>query len=224
MMKNTRIWLFAAACVGLLAVSCDNSEDEANGKQATDDTAVDRSKEINGHRFVDLGLPSRLLWAETNVGAAKAGDAGDYFAWGETEAKNAYSTANSTWYGVPHEGNLKASEDAATANWGSGVRMPTGEEFDELADTSNCKWTWVGEETKKGYRVISKTNGNEIFLPAAGFRYGANTGFAGAFGFYWTSSPSSDDTEARFFYISASDHYLSDNCRYDGRTVRAVAE
>ena len=42
-------------------------------------------KIINGHKFVDLGLPSGLLWAETNIGAATAADDGCYFAWGETD-------------------------------------------------------------------------------------------------------------------------------------------
>ncbi|MBR1447414.1 MAG: hypothetical protein IJ588_01535 [Prevotella sp.] len=36
---------------------------------------------------VDLGLPSGLKWANMNVGATKPEGYGDYFAWGETEAK-----------------------------------------------------------------------------------------------------------------------------------------
>lgn len=43
---------------------------------------------INGHQFVDLGLPSGLLWARTNVGASSSSDDGDYFAWGETKSKS----------------------------------------------------------------------------------------------------------------------------------------
>ncbi len=34
--------------------------------------------------YVDLGLPSGLKWATSNVGAANPWDYGDYFAWGET--------------------------------------------------------------------------------------------------------------------------------------------
>ena len=45
---------------------------------------------INGHKFVDLGLPSGLLWARTNVGASSSSDDGDYFAWGETKSKSYY--------------------------------------------------------------------------------------------------------------------------------------
>ena len=35
--------------------------------------------------WVDLGLPSGLLWATCNVGANSPEDYGDYFAWGETQ-------------------------------------------------------------------------------------------------------------------------------------------
>ena len=39
---------------------------------------------INGHEYVDLGLPSGLKWATCNVGATKPEEYGDYFAWGDT--------------------------------------------------------------------------------------------------------------------------------------------
>ncbi|MCQ2374381.1 MAG: hypothetical protein MJ069_00550 [Salinivirgaceae bacterium] len=45
----------------------------------------------NEPEYVDFGLPSGTLWATTNVGALNPEDAGDYFAWGETEAKENYS-------------------------------------------------------------------------------------------------------------------------------------
>lgn len=40
---------------------------------------------------IDLGLPSGTLWAPWNVGAAKATDAGEVFAWGETTVKSVYN-------------------------------------------------------------------------------------------------------------------------------------
>ena len=39
---------------------------------------------INGHEYVDLGLPSGLKWATCNVGADDPEEYGDYFAWGDT--------------------------------------------------------------------------------------------------------------------------------------------
>ena len=42
---------------------------------------------IDGHEYVDMGLPSGTLWATCNIGAESSTDFGDYFAWGETEPK-----------------------------------------------------------------------------------------------------------------------------------------
>ena len=42
------------------------------------------------HTYVDLGLPSGILWATCNVGATKPEEYGDYFAWGETKPKKVY--------------------------------------------------------------------------------------------------------------------------------------
>lgn len=38
---------------------------------------------INGHEYVDLGLPSGLKWATCNIGANSSYQHGDYYAWGE---------------------------------------------------------------------------------------------------------------------------------------------
>ena len=43
------------------------------------------------HDYVDLGLPSGLLWATCNVGANAPEEYGDYFAWGETQPKDIYN-------------------------------------------------------------------------------------------------------------------------------------
>ena len=37
---------------------------------------------INGHEYVDLGLPSGLKWATCNIGASSPERCGDYYAWG----------------------------------------------------------------------------------------------------------------------------------------------
>ncbi len=55
-------------------------------------------KSINGHEYVDLGLPSGTLWATCNVGATKPEEVGDYFAWGEIETKKVFSTRNHRFY------------------------------------------------------------------------------------------------------------------------------
>ena len=41
------------------------------------------SGKINGHEYIDLGLPSGFKWATCNVGASSPEDYGGYYAWGE---------------------------------------------------------------------------------------------------------------------------------------------
>lgn len=122
------------------------------------------------HESVDLGLSVR--WATCNVGAASPEDYGSYFVWAETEEKIYYS--KDTFQNQPiqvrinEEGiiNLLDINDAATIKWGKGWRMPTNKEIFELIHC--CKWEWCQMNGISGYRIIG-SNGNSIFLPAAGF-------------------------------------------------------
>ena len=70
-----------------------------------------------------------------------------------------------------------ANYDAATANWGNGWRMPTTFELAELY--LYCTWEFIGN----GYKVTGP-NGNSIFLPAAGYRYGDKLYGNGNSGYY----------------------------------------
>ena len=45
---------------------------------------------VNGHEWVDLGLPSGTKWATCNVGALTPEGRGTYFSWGETNKKDEY--------------------------------------------------------------------------------------------------------------------------------------
>ena len=154
----------------------------------------------NGYEYVDLGLS--VKWATCNVGATKPEEYGDYFAWGETEPKSTYDWSTYKWcngssdtqtkyctkssYGtVDNKTQLELSDDAARANWGGSWRMPTRAEQDELRE--NCTWTWTTQNGVNGYKVTG-TNGNSIFLPAAGDRYDRSRGDAGYIGYYWSSS------------------------------------
>ena len=58
----------------------------------------DQSGEIDGHAYVDLGLPSGTMWATTNIGATNPEDYGDYFAWGETVPYGGTDPSNATNY------------------------------------------------------------------------------------------------------------------------------
>ena len=170
---------------------------------------------------VDLGLS--VKWASCNVGANSPEDYGDYFAWGEVIPKNEFS-----YEGYLYRDNnpkiLPPHADAATVNWGGSWRMPTDAELTELRE--QCTWTWTSQNGVNGYKVTSKSNGNSIFLPAAG-----QLGRAGSYGYYWSSSLNTYNLDyawgMHFYYRSYVDYYKSDvgrgnPCRYDGLSVRPV--
>lgn len=180
-------------------------------------------QEINGHEYVDLGLPSGLKWATCNVGANKPEDYGNYYAWGETKTKYDYSSSNSVTYGKNYS-DIKGNSqyDAARANWGGTWRLPTGAELEELKN--KCTWTRTTQNGVKGYKVTGP-NGKHIFLPAAGYRRGTSLYNGGYYGYYWSSTPNDiNDYDACKLYFYGGGGLLSDYYRYDGFSVRPVSE
>lgn len=191
--------------------------------------------------YIDLGLPSGTKWATCNVGAEKAEDYGEYFAWGETRGykscigpgycykwyKYIYSEITVTkycnlslWGYVDNKTILDLEDDAAHVNWGGSWRMPTRAEQDELR--YNCTWTWTTQNGVNGYKVTSKSNGNSIFLPAAGY-YDHSFHEGGSSGQYWASSlTESKPTWAFFLYFQPNvlKWYYSDRSLW--KSVRAV--
>ena len=181
---------------------------------------ISTTNTINGHEWVDLGLS--VKWATCNVGAISPSDYGDYFAWGEISTKSSYTKDNSKTYNKPM-GDIAGNSqyDTARANWGSTWRMPTEKEFKELSD--QCTWTWISEGGHNGYRVTSKTNGNSIFLPAAGAHGGSLDG-VGSFGDYWSAGPSSITNGCYLCFNWSGVYPQYDYYRFFGFSVRPVSE
>ena len=203
----------------------------ANSLSKTDSPA------LNGHEAVDLGLPSGLKWASCNVGATAPEEYGGYYAWGETEEKNDYSSdtykycngtsmtkyCTSSRHGtVDNKTTLEPCDDVATVKWGGNWRMPTRAEQDELRNS--CTWTWTTLNGVKGYRVTGP-NGNSIFLPAAGCRYGAGVNGQGSGGSYWSSSLNSSYGYGAYGLSFGSSGYdWGSIYRFYGHSVRPVSE
>ena len=176
-------------------------------------------------KYVDLGLS--VKWATCNVGANSPEDYGDYYAWGETSTKSNYTEENCTTYGEDMSdigGN--AQYDVARAKWGSSWRLPTEAEFDELLNEDNCTWLLTTQGGKDCYKVISKRNGNSIFLPAAGDRLLTSLRYDGSYGFYWSSTPDGSNTKGADGLFFGSSHRDTDGryYRYYGRSVRPVSK
>ena len=200
---------------------------------------------VNGHEWVDLGLPSGTKWATMNVGASSPSEYGSHFAWGETSTKNNYTWGNlkycisfdgskhqfskyvatSNWGNEDGKKVLDLSDDAAYVNWGSGWRMPSKVQQNELV--KKCRWTWTTIEGHNGYKVVGP-NGSSIFLPAAGSIIDGNTPKSvNSHGSYWSSSLSDGNSANAGYFWFQSDYVcggLSSGLRYFGCSVRPVCQ
>ena len=207
-MKKTLFLIFS-----ILIIISGNS----NVSVASTNTDCPTTGTLNGHDWVDLGLPSGTKWATSNVGANSPTAYGDYFAWGEIFTKSEYVESDYTYSDNPTI--LPASADAATINWGAGWRMPTREEMNELYD--NCTYGWTSQNGINGI-LFTGPNGNSIFLPAAGSRSDSSLDKAGLSGCYWTSSLEPDDGAPWFLLFASDDYDVELTNRYYRFSVRAV--
>ena len=112
------------------------------------------------YNFVDLGLPSGLLWADRNIGAETPEDAGLYFQWGDVQGYTAEQVGNGEGlkyfalsdYKFSSDGGssnlskynyadnkvvLDLEDDAAHVLMGGNWRMPTQEDFHELINNTD---------------------------------------------------------------------------------------
>lgn len=239
----------------VFAVSCtkpDEPNNDGNNSEQNDsivepnngggDHNGNNSGTINGHDYVDLGLPNGTMWAICNVGADTPEGYGNYYAWGETLPKELYdwkSYKYGRFFHDRYELNkyctdavfglngfvdsltvLDPIDDAALANWGAGWRTPTIEEWDELFQNTTC--TWTVQNGVNGWRFTA-LNGNSIFLPAAGYWWDGEFNCADL-GIYWSIS-----LNIEFPYRAWGLHFNSYQChlcgssdRNRGQSVRAV--
>ena len=188
------------------------------------------------YEYVDLGLS--VKWAKCNVGATSETDAGLYFAWGETtgytasqvgtdkqfswsDYKYGNSDSNLTKYNQSDGKTvLESTDDAATQIMGGNWRMPTKAEFDELLSGTTKEWTTINEVN--GYKFTG-SNGNSIFIPAAGYCYGGSVRNVGNHGYVWSSSLSTPSPYAAWYLrFSSGDCYMGNDLRCSGWSVRGV--
>lgn len=157
--------LYIVVCL-LVLVNCTNQS--AQDGATTDtcavavvDTVVPVYQQVEA---IDLGLS--VLWADRNLGASEPADCGCYYP------------------------SLEA-QDTINALLGNGWRLPTVKEMEELFH--NTDW-WGGALVNaagvrvQGRQFISKRNGNDIFLPAAGFMRGSLNIDYSTYGVYPTST------------------------------------
>ena len=219
---------------------------DGSGKSASCSVTINSSAPVSGEA-VDLGLPSGLKWATCNLCengfVSSPEEYGDYYAWGEIEPKSTYSWSTYKWCngdytkltkyypsgktdywdgsGSPDNKTvLELKDDVANVKLGGKWRMPTDAEWTELR--TKCTWTWTTKNGVNG-RLVTATNGNSIFLPAAGYRY--DISLYGSSGCYWSSSLDTGRPSYAWYVLFGSAK-VSRNYIYrsGGRSVRPVSE
>lgn len=115
---------------------------------------------------------------------------------------------------------LYPEDDAASVNLGGNWRMPTDAEWTELRE--NCTWTWTTQNGVYG-RLVTASNGNSIFLPAAGSRLDSSLNLAGFYGNYRSSSLITDyPYDAWLVYFNSGGVGRSFSHRFYGLSIRPV--
>ena len=189
---------------------------------------------------VDLGLPSGLLWATCNLGAASPEQDGFRYAWAETAPKRNYSLENYKWYNTSSQDLTKYADDNTTeilpaddpvsVTLGEKWHTPTAADVTELVENCNVMYgTLSGVE---GIVFIPKNEDYSdkwLFVP---FSLSSNIGSASIetqSGYFWTSTLSAANSfDAYSFSISFDKNYLDMYCglsltrRFNGMCIRPV--
>jgi hypothetical protein len=225
--------------IGLIVNLLSNDSIFSNELSFTTSKATKGS--INGYAYVDLGLPSGLLWATCDVGSSTEGLYGDFYAWGETSTQSkpilgdAYSWMSYAYSSGTSMKNIGSNisgtyYDVAHKRWGGTWRMPRKTEMEELVQYCTSEWTTInGHEGMK----VTGPNGNYIFLPSAGRYSSYKSNEEASYCSFW-SGTSCDLYHAYCLYIQKNPKKfmitentslnMAGNERCNGYCVRPVSE
>lgn len=199
---------------------------------------------------VDMALPSGTKWANMNIGAPSPEKAGNIYAWAEVEVKDTYSKENysfydaatqtfepvgeqreSIYYNVAEEMNdtvnvydiQGSGYDMAAHELGENWTTPTLEQYGELMQY--CTWTWTTQNGVNGY-LVTASNNNSIFLPAAGIYINEDISGNGISFYYWTANMPSSTSDQAYQFVGYRDYATSlmPGNRFSGCPVRAVCK
>lgn len=102
---------------------------------------------------------------------------------------------------------------------GSDWRMPTETEIRELINNTTNEWTQVNGVNG---RKFTASNGNSIFIPAAGHCGDGSVNSVGDYGYVWSSSLNALSPNYAWYLYFNSGRCSMDYGRYNGWSVRGV--
>ena len=227
--------------VGKLDFYYGNLNNDVNNLEITINRLQEITSSIPTMEYVNLGLPSGTLWAKCNIGAPTETDYGDYFMWGSTTPDNNHTCnwANTPFnngsndYNADHfnsvkdtlcpDGVLAKEFDAAYKATNGIARMPTAADIKELLDNTEYKWFENYNSSGVKGRKFTGSNGNSIFIPAAGWRFNSSFESRGISGYFWSSTLMTSDPKYAWGIIFGSDaDNITESQRHNGCVVRAV--
>ena len=193
-----------------------------------------------GEDFVDLDLPSGMLWAKGNIvsdgrGGYRVGEETDYGAfvsWGNIEphftgdgylfnnANYNASSGNSVTGDIPTNDAL---HDAALALLGGNCHLPSKDDFSELSLYTDNEYTTINNVN--GWKFMKKTDHSVyVFFPYAG--YGGDSSYSGpgTQAYYWSSGWYSAVQAYRFKVVRGTLTANEYSTRRFGHSVRAVCK
>ena len=85
MKKTIRLLAFMAMGAALALTACGKDDGNDNNGDNGGGNTGGGTGGTEAVEWVDLGLPSGLLWAKCNLGATTPEGHGDYYAWGEVQ-------------------------------------------------------------------------------------------------------------------------------------------
>lgn len=177
---------------------------------------------------VDLGLS--VKWAACNLGANSPDEYGDYYAWGETETKEDYSSSTYKYqsnYSYTNIGEDIAGTqyDAAHIKLGESWKIPTVEQIQELIE--KCTIEKYIYKDIKGQRIVG-VNGQSIFVPISGYKDGRSIKNRDEYGyvFFWASQYETSYTgSSAYVYRGRQDEGQTNTWnRMYGLPIRPICE
>ena len=215
----------------ILLTSCDKEDPDAISMSDVNENGIImiQGKDGNEYAVVDLGFPTKELWAVCNIGAESPEQFGTFFSWGETEPKSLYSWDTYKWVNngeftdfnkyctlkscgggtfTDNKTVLDKEDDAAKQILGDNWRTPTPSDFKVLVyrcDVKKCKlkgvWGFLFTSKEKGYEK------NSLFIPLSG-RMDSTNGvsqqyFKSEYGFYWCNTMTNDTRSSYVFWMES---------------------
>jgi uncharacterized protein (TIGR02145 family) len=164
------------------------------------------SWEINGG-YWQWGRPTEAAAGPTGSGAGQA-NSGAITGWNTTGA------GDGSWA----DGSKTANDPCPT-----GYRVPTKAQWEGVVanNTKTNVGTFSGSATNYG---AGKKFGDNLMLPAAGFRFNLNGALynRGAAGYYWSSTENGTATAGHLSFFGGA--FTFDSNRTNGFSVRCIAE